>query len=62
MNGFSADGIDGVGNNYSSFVPSRRVAKNSYKTDGYMRGLIVRATVIRIQNLHSLNVCAPHKD
>jgi hypothetical protein len=29
MNGFSADGIDGVGNNYSSFVPSRRIEKTA---------------------------------
>jgi hypothetical protein len=29
----SADGIDGVGEDYSIFVPSRRVAKSHYNID-----------------------------
>jgi hypothetical protein len=61
MNGFSADGIDGVGNTYSSFVPSRRTVKIEYKTVSCVDGLTASFTAIRIQNLHSPNHCAPHK-
>jgi hypothetical protein len=35
MNGFSADGIDGVESHYSSFVPSRKNSKIAYETVGW---------------------------
>jgi len=62
MNGYSADGIGGVRNNYSSFVPSRRISKTYNKTNGCISGAIKRAAAIRIQNLQKLICCAPHKD
>jgi hypothetical protein len=37
MNGFSADGIDGVEVSYSSSVPSRLRTKTHYELTGYAR-------------------------
>jgi hypothetical protein len=62
MNGYSADGIGGVSNNYSSFVPSHRVTKNLDKTNGCVSGPGKRAAAIRIQNLQKPICCAPHND
>jgi hypothetical protein len=62
MNGYSADGIDGVRNNYSSFVPSRCIIKTLYKTNRYVGDARNRVAAIRIQNLHKPICCAPHKD
>jgi hypothetical protein len=62
MNGYSADGIGGVRRRYSSFVPSRFVAKNVGKTVGCGANAIKRTTAIRIQNLQKLICCAAHKD
>jgi len=55
----TASMASGIG--YSNFVPSRRTAKTEYKTGGCADGATAPWAAIRIQNLHSLNVCAPHK-
>jgi hypothetical protein len=62
MNGYSADGIGGVRRRYSSFVPSRFVAKNADKTVYCDTNAIKRTAAIRIQNLQKLICCAAHKD
>jgi hypothetical protein len=60
--GFSADGIDGVGKGYSSFVPSHRAAKISYIIDTYPAGARFSPGISRTQNLHPLICCAPHNN
>jgi hypothetical protein len=68
-NWFSKDGIDGVGTNYSSFVPSYRIAKYLICSIIYGRSPNLLQGLIRMQNLRfayflngdSLISCAPHK-
>jgi hypothetical protein len=65
----SKDGIDGVGTNYSSFVPSYRVAKPAIVSIIYAGSPNLLQTAIRTQKLRfayflncdSLISCAPHK-
>ncbi len=56
------DGIDGVGTNYSSFVPSYRSAKNVYFKDTWMFGTECSGINNRIQNLRfAQSLCVAQK-
>jgi hypothetical protein len=56
------DGIDGVGTNYSSFVPVLCSAKNAYVTKGWY--LHARRLEVRFASkiCDSLNPCAAHNN
>jgi hypothetical protein len=61
MNGFSATASMASATGYSSFVPSRHVAKIDLFTNIYEGDAAVAPTTISIQNLQPLICCAPHK-
>jgi hypothetical protein len=56
------DGIDGVGNSYSSFVPSHHSEKICYCIKAYKNAPAGSTGRVRIQNLHPHICCATHND
>jgi hypothetical protein len=60
MNGFSATASMASKPSYSSFMPSRRIAKTIEITCRYVKVRIFCEAAIRIQNLQSLICCATH--
>jgi hypothetical protein len=59
---FFGDGIDGVGNSYSSFMPSHHNEKMCYFINAYKNAPPGSIGQVRIQNLHPHICCATHND